>query len=456
MPDGTNVVSRADEINHKGALLFGQGQMEAAKVHFLAALSLEPRNHQVLMNLGAVARNYMLYDLAASFARRALKESPDNWAILLNLGTAYMGLRNYNDAVELLERSIRLKGDEAGSWHNFAIALYMLGRHEQALLANDKALALAPDNAQIGCDRSLALLALGRLEQGLASYEVRWKVLKNSSIMRSGIREWQGESLTGKHILVHHEQGFGDTLMLCRFITYLSDAKKITLGVPPELVRLMEQSFPNISVIDWNSELDESQYDCHSPLLSVMRHIGIDTPSMIQPGTYLRAIQHGPIKLPDAKARIGLCWASGNHGAAFLERRRLLHLSKFLPLVELDDVALVSLQKGPGSEDILRQGLEGVIYDPMHRVEDFADTAALIACLDIVVTVDSAVAHLAGALGKHTIMLSPYTRCWRWWDTTSGLPWYNNMQQVHQSGNGSWDEAIGQCIGIVTDAVKDI
>ncbi len=136
--------------------------------------------------------------------------------------------------------------------------------------------------------------------------------------------------------------------------------------------------------------------------------------------------------------RVGICWESGDHSPALRRRIRTVPLELFFPISEIPGVRLVSLQKSNAQSDILRLGAETFIFDPMSQVEDFYDTASIIQSLDLVISVDSAVAHLAGALGKPTLMLGPFTRCWRWWDETTGLPWYRNFEIIQQENPWDW------------------
>lgn len=461
MPDSvpSYVPTKADELNHMGAVMLTQGHYEPARLHFLAALSLEPEHVMALQNLGAVLRQLRHYDAAESVAKRSvLLTEGRNPHCISNLGVSQLGLRKYDEALVTL-KSVLKALPNANSWHNYGLICYMMGQLPEALAAFNTSLEMEPNSAQCQSDRSLTLLSLGDIQQGLEAYEVRWNLLFQCIAWKLGIEEWKGQSLDGKHLLIHHEQGFGDTIMLSRFVDTVAQQHpecKITLAVPSELMRLCAQSFPNVDVIDWQEAEafnNPSQFDYHSPLLSVMRHVGVAKYDDICSAPYLRAVPRREVRLPDTNFRIGVCWASGNHSPLTLERRRVVPVTHFLPLTEMRGVGIVSLQKGAGSEDIVQHGLEGIIFDATHRIEDFADTAEIIACLDLVISVDSAVAHLAGALGKPCIMLSPYTRCWRWWSNKSGWPWYRGMQQFHQSQDGSWGPAMNRTLQTVRGIV---
>lgn len=443
MPDSaTYVPTRADEINAIGADFFRKGLLEPARLHFLGALSLEPQHSQALQNMGAVLRQMGHYEASASMARRSVIASGNNPYCRSNLGVAQLAMRDYAGALATLLSVARDLPDAGPSWHNYGLVLYMTGCYAMALLAFDKSLELEPDNSQVLSDKALTLLSLGHIQEGLAVYEVRWNLLYRNKIWNMNLPEWQGEGLSGRRILMHHEQGFGDSIMLSRFCKQLqAKGAEVTMVVPAELVKLFARSFVDVNVVDMDELAHADGFDYHSPMLSALRWLGIESPDEISSEPYLKAETNPAIRLPEAKTKIGICWASGNHSPEMWERRRVVPLTKFLPLSELPNVALISLQKGPGSNDIENNGMEGIVFDISAKLEDFAATADVIAQLDVVISVDSAVAHLAGAMGKPVMMLSPYTRCWRWWNE-NGMPWYGGMQQYAQSQDGTWDKAM--------------
>ena len=443
--------SRAEEINHGGAMLLNRGELEPARLHFLAALMLEPQNINALQNLGACLRALGHNAASEVIAKRSVAASGGtNPYCRSNLGVAQFTLKKYDEAVATLEAVLK-EVPNAENYHNLGLVYYILGNYERALSLFNKSLDLKYAD-QTASDRSLALLSLGRIAEGLEAYESRWNLLKKTPIWEMNIPEWQGEALDGRRLLIHHEQGFGDSIMLVRFVKSLAKYKvSITLAAPAPLVRLFQRSFPFCRVLDLNGELPEaSSFDYHTPMLSLMRHSGVAQPKEISGETYLVAKPEPLIRLPDNRVKIGICWASGNHAKELTDRRRLVPLTLFLPLLIDPSVSLISLQAGGESKDIINNGLEGIVFDPMGRVESFAQTADIIACLDLVISVDSAVAHLAGALGKRCLMLSPFSRCWRWWGHETGWPWYGKMKIYQQEQSGSWERPMAK---VVKDAL---
>lgn len=435
-------MTRADELCNIGVQFFHKGELDPARLHFLAAVALDPKHASGWQNLGACLRNMNHFPAATAAAKRsvALTESKNPFC-LTNLGVSYLGMKRYGDSLKLLKEVASKIPDAAPSWHNLGLIHYILGKHTDALEAFDKSLSLTY-NPHCASDRSLTLLSIGKIEEGLTAYECRWETLYRSRIWDLGIPEWKGEDISGLRLLVHHEQGLGDSIMLVRFLKQLAERHcHITLAVPDSLVYLFAKNYPFVAVRSMDDERisTDSGFDYHSPLLSVMRWVGIRRPDDIISAPYLYAQGKSPVNLPSGRKRIGICWASGNHAAHLVDRRRMVPLPLFLPLMEDTDVSLISLQKGEDTRDIVTHGLEGMIFDVAHRLESFAETANVISELDLVISVDSAVAHLAGALGKPCLMLSPYTRCWRWWGLPSGRPWYDRMAVFSQSPDGTWD-----------------
>lgn len=443
-------LSRVETLIERGCAFFNEGKLDPARLHFLAALALEPRNSSASQNLGAVLRNMRHYHAALVQTKRSVALTKgENPFCLTNHGVTLLGLRRHSEALKVLEGVVKKIPNAAPSWHNLGLAYYMMGKHQAALEAFEKSLSLA-HNPHAASDRALTLLSLGKVGEGLLAYECRWEVLHRNRIFDLPIPEWNGEDLDGRHILVHHEQGFGDSIMLVRFLRQLAERHcHITLAVPPSLVRLFAVNYPFVTVVSLDDEdrINETTvFDFHSPLLSVMRLVGIKRPDDIDRMPYLMPTGPSPINLPPTSKRIGICWASGDHTPALLDRRRLVPLTLFLPLMEDVDVSLISLQKGADAKDIVTHGLEGIIFDQTHKLEDWADTANTIAELDLVISVDSAVAHLAGALGKPCLMLSPYTRCWRWWGLPNGSPWYSRMAAFSQTADGGWEYPMKGCV----------
>jgi tetratricopeptide (TPR) repeat protein len=448
MPDLAQV-QRAAALCNRGAEFQKAGDVNAARLHYLAALSVVPDDPATLTNLCGVLYAQRHFEAAVSVGRRAVAAAPD-WANALeNLGIALTALNETGKAKVLFKKILQLEPERGTTWFNYGSNLYRENNFKDANAAYARAIDLGYTAQEVLNDYSLSLLALGQLRRGLATWECRWNGLYRSPVWESGIPEWKGEKLDGKHILIHHEQGFGDTLMLCRYIPDLQAlGAKVTIATRPELARLLEANYRSCEVVDWHEKHDQDKYHFHSPMLSVLRHLRYES-TEIKFTPYLTAPPYER-KLPQRKFKVGICWTSGDHGTELARRRRVVPLELFLPLHELRDVQLVSLQKG-AEKDIPDLGLESIFYDPMGLCDDFYDTASVVNELDLVVSVDSAIVHLAGAMGKPVMMLGPFTRCWRWWGKGTGRPWYDNFQIFQQSADGTWNDTLRR----VTKAVRE-
>ena len=297
---------------------------------------------------------------------------------------ALLGALKYEESAKTLHDVLDSIPDSAPSWHNYGLVLYMSGHYEEALVAFSRSLDIKPDPHCLS-DKSLTLLALGRLQEGLELYECRWDVLHRNKIWSMDIPEWKGEPLEGRHLLIHHEQGFGDSIMLVRFLATVGLFKAhVTVAVPKPLLRLFRKNYPFFKFIDLDEEFETQSFDYHSPMLSLMRHIGVTKPSHVRPEPYLTAEAKAPMNLPNSKIKIGICWASGDHSPELRDRRRLVPVTMFLPLLDNLDVSLVSLQKGNDTKDLVGNGLEGLVFDISSKLADFMDTASAIMCMDLV------------------------------------------------------------------------
>jgi tetratricopeptide (TPR) repeat protein len=388
---------------------------------------------------------------------------------MMNVTAALNGLGRFDEVLKGTNEIIRNMPPTdhrlAAVYHNRGLVLNHLERLQDAISSYDKALVFSNSEEQrnlILSDRALALLSMGRIKDGCQAYEVRWtNRLYKSKAWELGIPQWQGEDLSGKKIVLHHEQGFGDGIMLVRLVKFLTEWEfykplSLALAVPGPLVELFKNnvSWSNVPVFEWNEDFEEMKNfgaDYHVPMLTALGLCNY-TPENIPSTPYLRAEPERGNLGPEG-FRIGICWASGYHSFALNIRRRYVPLNLLFPLSEIPGVRLVSLQKDDPAKDILNLGAEGFIHDAMARSADFADTARVIAGLDLVIGVDSAVVHLSGALGIPTIMLGPHVRCWRWWGGDTGWPWYKDFKIFRQFEWGSWDKTIEPMIEYVKDQV---
>lgn len=433
MPDVGTLLNSA-------SLLWMQGDMEAARLTYLAVLESDPFCVPALSNLGTILGNQNKLFAAEGFFRRAAGLCPDNGHFWNNLGNVFMRQGKFDEAFLAFDKAQPLVSDSPAFWHNKGLCLYNTKSYMAALRCLEKTASLGGDSLALQNDAAHVLLAMGNLPAALEIYEARWHTLTHLQPWDFYIPEWKGEDLSGKRILFHAEQGMGDTIMTSRFYYNLENLGAIvTVGLPPQLMRLYENQDFKCLDISRMTEADAKEFDFHSPMYSAMRWLEINTTD-INSRSYIFAPEIVGPSVDKNCFNVGICWISGRRGGQHDWRVRHAPLEHWLKLAGIPGVQLYSLQKDDAREDIQTLGAEGLVRDVTYALEDWADTAAFIDSLDLVVSVDTAVVHLAGAMGKPCWMLSQFTNCWRWWEigSGSGRPWYDSVKIIPQETPGDW------------------
>jgi hypothetical protein len=292
----------------------------------------------------------------------------------------------------------------------------------------------------------IALLQAGQFTEGWAEYEWRWRLKRQLKHVRPFKQpRWAGEATGDRILLLHAEQGFGDTLQFCRYASLVAAGHRVVLEVQQALVPLLS-GLPNVEQVVGHGDKLPS-FDVHCPLLSVPGILGTRRETIPNAVPYLSAdvaaVERWQKRLAALPGRkVGLVWA-GNP-AMSADRWRSIDLAQLGPLATVPGVSFVSLQKGAdtGRLDPRQTGL--VLHDWVQELGDFAATAALVQALDLVIGVDTSVIHLAGALGKPVWLLNRFNGCWRWLKGGEGSVWYPNLRQFRQAAPGAWDDPIGR------------
>ena len=424
-------------LNNLGLLLHDRGDYAGAAERFRAALECDELQPQPHNNLGnALMKMGALEDAAACYRRAVGLDDGyrDGWR---NLSVVLQEMDRLDEAREPARRAAELDPDNAELQLNLGTLLLRLGRTGDAAAALDRAVALRPDYPEARWNRAQSLLLNANFRDGWAEYEWRLRCPGLNAYGRTFDRpRWDGGALDGRRILVHAEQGFGDTLQFVRFLPLVkTQGGHVILECQPALVRLLEGVPGGDEVVPAGGGLPD--FDCTVPLLSLPHLFGTDE-ATIPAAPYLCPPAPPLLVLPDSKARrIGLVWAGRPEHAN--DRNRSIPLERFRPLLDTEGVDFFSLQLEPGREQIAAGGLRGRIADLADSLTDFAVTASAIDQLDLVVAVDTAVAHLAGALGKPIWLLLPHVPDWRWMLGRSDTPWYPTMRLFRQPEAGDWD-----------------
>jgi tetratricopeptide (TPR) repeat protein len=439
---------RADlHVEHGNALRAARRDPAAALRAYEAALQIRPDHAVALCNSGCMLQDLGRFEDAIARIRAALRVRPEFAAAWRNLGTALQTLGHFEDAIWAYGSAIRHDPEDADAQTCLGAALNEAGRPDEAECAFAAALALSPDSADAHFNRGLALLKAGRLREGWAEHEWRWRgILPPHGIAQP---QWRGEPAAGRRILLHPEQGFGDTLQFLRYVSLVAGrGLRVILEVPAPLLRLA-RGLPCVETLLECGE-HRPEFDLHCPLMSLpfafetrLTSIPCQVPYLAPP---MECAARWRKLVPAAEGlKIGLVWAGnprpGEPRSHFADLRRSVDLATLAPLAWVAGVRWFSLQKDR-SEDA--RGAIFAFTDLMPAVTDFADTAALIGELDLVIAVDTAVAHLAGALGKPVWVLSRFDGCWRWLQGRDDTPWYPTMRLYRQESPGDWAPVVAR------------
>lgn len=431
----------AEAHTNRGAALYGLQRFTAAVASYDHAIAINPAYAKAHTNRGVALQELGQLQLALGSHDRAIAIDPNYADAYSNRGITLHALRRLEDAVASYDKAIAIQPVFVAAYYNRGLAFHELRQPSAALASFDQATAIDPGSAQAHFNKSLTLLLEGDFQQGLPLYEWRWKTEKSKPRVRNFEQPlWLGEEpLAGKTILLHSEQGFGDTIQFCRYATRVASlGARVILEVPEPLLGVLGGLGANIELAVKGKSLPA--FDCHCPLLSLPLAFKTDAASIPASQSYLRS---DSAKLAEweqrlgakTKPRVGLVW-SGNADHVN-DHNRSVPLSAFLAALP-DTMEYVSLQKEVRASD--RQALEsnGHVRHFGDALKDFGDTAALCEWMDLVISVDTSVAHLSGALGRPTWVLLPYVPDWRWLLDRDDSPWYPSVRLYRQAADGGW------------------
>ena len=403
------------------------------------------RGH-LLRDLGRSADALAAYD-------RALTLKPDDPGTHNCRGNVLIELNRLDEALAAYDRALAIDPDHTFALVNRGSALRYLGRSDEALASFDRAIALAPDLADAHWNKALLQLSLGDFTEGLAGYEWRWR--RGIEAPRDFAQpRWQGEDLTAKTILLHAEQGLGDSIQMLRYLPMVAaKGARIVLELPDTLLPLITN--PAITLVRSGAALPP--FDVYCPLMSLPLAFGTTTGTIPAAVPYLGVpnarLEKWKAKLAAIAApRVGLVWSGrADH---VNDHNRSLPLSRLAPVLSVPGVQFVSLQRETRADDAAEVARWPNLTRLDETLTDFADTAAAIAELDLVIAVDTAVAHLTGALGKPVWILISHIQDWRWLVGRSDSPWYPSARLFRQTTPGDWDNTVGELARALGDFVE--
>ncbi|MBL8704604.1 MAG: tetratricopeptide repeat protein [Rhodospirillales bacterium] len=440
---GPAEAAQAQAAMAEGHRRHAAGDANGAALLWSRALLLDPGQAAAWANLGVMMRT--IDDPAAAIAcyRQAIGIGGVNPGTLGNLANALKDLDLLPEAIAAHEQVLAMEPGKPSHHHNYGIALRQAGRYRDAIAAFERTLAISPGLKTVCWDLALARLQVGDFAQGWPLYESRWD-LGDISLPALAAPLWRGEDLSGKTILLHSEQGFGDAIQCVRYAGALKarGAARVVLDCKPPLERLFA-TVPGVDAIAPRGQA-LPPHDVHCPLNSLPGLFGTDTTNIPGAIPFLRAPEDGAGKFATALAlagtrlKLGIVWSGS---VTFKDNHhRATTLARFLRHFALPEVCLFSLQKGPPEAELRALGPDAPLVDLAPLIDDFADTAAVIGQLDLVLMTDSSVAHLAGALGAPVWVLLPHHAHWLWLENDrDATPWYPSMRFFRQARANDWD-----------------
>jgi tetratricopeptide (TPR) repeat protein len=419
-----------------GLCLQQAGQFADAYRQFIAAIREDCECVGAYFMIGCILRAEKKYALSVTALRKVVQLAPHSAVYHFELGQSLQLNRDFRAAEIHFRASLDLDNTKAQVWYYLAMILSTTGRCDEAKIAIENAIRLEPWVRDSSWYQAVVILASGDFERGFRLYEARRNV---NPYRPHACPEWQGEDLTTKTLFIETEQGFGDIIQAVRFFSGLY-AKRIICGAPQELHRLLRSSFPHIQII---SRTDPYQADVYVLSGSLAWKTGLANRFDLIPQTpYLKTDRKMAVPRPkNTRKAVGICWfGSTDHEN---NAARSSNAETFYRNLTGLGIELYSLQINVRDADMALLGEIGLIHDMAPLIADFADTAAIMQELDCVVTVDTAIAHLAGALGIECHVIIPYHQVdWRWLHGRTDTPWYASMTLHRQSEFETWDQVL--------------
>jgi tetratricopeptide (TPR) repeat protein len=434
-----------------------RGRFDDALASYAKVLQINPNHADTYNNIGSVLQEKGDLVKAVNYYRKALSLNPDLFMAYNNLGNAFLEKGQFDDAVAHYQKAVGLNPNFAGAYCNLGVALQNRKDIHEAVSAYRKAIGLEPDCIDAHWNLSLALLLAGRFREGWKEYE--WRLKKEDHIFygrRFPHQVWDGVSdIAGRTLLLHAEQGLGDTIQFIRYAPLVAQrGARVIVECQKELKTLLQSIEGIHTVIAYGEKWPE--FDMHCPLLSLplLFDTTLDTIPAVIPSMNANApsrerwrekVQHD-----NSRRKIGLVWAGSPANTKGLYRS--CPLETFSPLAGIDDITFYSLQKGAASRQAQDPPKGMNLLDYTEDIHDFSDTAACMQNLDLIISVDTAAAHLAGALGRPVWTLLPFNPDWRWMLTREDSPWYPAMRLFRQPSFGDWESVMAR----VADALKNL
>jgi tetratricopeptide (TPR) repeat protein len=431
-------------LNLLGALFCLKNELDKALLYIEKSLLINPKDINTLNNQGVILAKLGRNEEALVVCNKTIELQPGHIDKLNNKGNILKNLNRPEEALAFYEKVLFESPNNVDTLASYGCTLVDLGRYEEALESYDKSLLIDPENYNCLHNKSYYLLLVGKLKEGFELYENRWGI-KSVKFKQRKLKKplWLGnQNISGKRLFVHLEQGLGDMIQMYRYVNELDKLDiQVILEVNKSLKKLFSDNAKNAYVVCEGDVFSEDDFDYHCPIMSLPLAFKTDLDSIISPSSYIKAsanlVEEWRGKLPKkTKPFIGIVWA----GSSTIKARTIT-FSQFSSLFR-DDCQFVSLQKEVPSSDYEDLKKNNQVLHFGDQLRDFSDTAALLECMDLVISIDTSVAHLAGSMGKTTWALIINSPDWRWLLERDDSPWYSSVKLFRQSLRNHWDDVL--------------
>ncbi|PIE62529.1 MAG: hypothetical protein CSA25_04910 [Desulfobacter postgatei] len=445
------VPDHPDATHFMGVLAYNTGKNDLAVTYLKKAIEMMPSNAGCFNNMGNVFQQQERYQESVKWYEMAVRINPAHKMAHNNIAVAYFNLGNLDKALISVEAALDLDPGYADAHNNRGEILRAMGDNDRALVAIEKAISLAPDMVNAHWNRALILLSKADFQNGWPAYEWRWRRPTTPNRVFAHGAAWQGQDIKGKVLFVYEEQGLGDTLQFIRYLPLLQDlGARVIFETSPALIRLVAENRLYDRLLVGLSKMDTrpvDRFDFHVPLLSLPYLLKTEIETIPDKIPYLTAdpalcgIWNNRMGTTDS-FKVGLVWAGRPEHQN--DGNRSIHLSMFERFSRIKRVCFYSLQKEKHEKWTDMDSLTFFEKDLGPEISDFADTAAIMENLDLLISVDTSVVHLAGALGKPVWTLLPFAPDFRWLLDRDDCPWYPSMRLFRQDSSKEWAPVLEQ------------
>lgn len=445
------VPDHPDATHFMGVLAYNAGKNDLAVAYLKKAIKMMPSNAGCFNNMGNVFQQQEKHLESVKWYEMAVRINPAHKMAHNNIAMAYLNLGNLDKALISVETALALDPEYVDAHNNHGEILRAMGDNDKALVAIEKAISLSSDMVNAHWNRALIWLSKGNFQDGWPAYEWRWRRPTTSNRAFAHGAAWQGQDIKGKVLLVYEEQGLGDTLQFIRYLPLLQDlGARVVFETGPALIRLVAENRLYDRLLVGLSKMDTrpvDRFDFHVPLLSLPYILKTKIDTIPDKTPYLTADPSlcriwKKRMAGDDSFKVGLVWAGRPDHKN--DNNRSIHLSMFETLGRVKGVCFYSLQKEKHEKWTDMDSLTFVEKDLGPEISDFADTAAIMENLDLLISVDTSVVHLAGALGKPVWTLLPFAPDFRWLLDRNDCPWYPSMRLFRQTSPKEWAPVLEQ------------